>query len=68
MLSGTLHQYFADIDSQARTRMEVFIKQFAEQDGITENLKKENQMAWIRAMNNVRNRAEEVVNAEIIYI
>ncbi|GAA6426876.1 hypothetical protein K110096F8_16280 [Dielma fastidiosa] len=48
--------------------MEVFIKQFAEQDGITENLKKENQMAWIRAMNNVRNRAEEVVNAEIIYI
>ena len=67
ILSDNLHQYLADIDLQANARMELLIKQFAEQEGITEQLKKENQMVWVGAMNNIRNRAEEIVNIELIF-
>ncbi len=68
ILSGTLHQYLADIDFQAKARVELLISQFAEQEDITNQLKKQNQMDWVGAMNNIRNRAEEIVNTEIIYI
>ena len=43
------------------------VKQFAEKEGVTEQLKAENQMLWVRRMNNIRNRATEIVNAELIY-
>jgi len=48
--------------------MELLIKRFAEQEGITEQLKKENQMAWVDVRNSIRNRIEEIINTEIIYI
>lgn len=68
ILNGSLHQYLVDIDSQAKIRINILIKQFAEQDGITKQLKKQNQMEWVSSMNNICNRAEEIVNNEIIYI
>ena len=43
------------------------VKQLAEKEGVTEQLKKENQMLWVKRMNNIRNRATEIVNAELIY-
>ena len=48
--------------------MELLIKRFAEQEGITEQFKKENQMAWVDVRNSIRNRIEEIINTEIIYI
>lgn len=68
ILSGNLHQYLADIDLQAKTRIEILINKLIEKEGINEQLKKENQMAWVSAMNDIRNRAEEIVNIEIINI
>lgn len=66
-LSCELHSYLADIDAQAQNRLALLIKQMAEKEGVTEQLKAQNQMAWVRAMNNIRNRSEEIVNAEIIF-
>lgn len=67
VLSCKLHSYLADIDAQAQDRLALLIKQMAEKEGITEQLKVQDQMAWVRAMGNIRNRAEEIVNAEIIF-
>ena len=67
VLNCKLHSYLADIDTQAHDRLALLIKQMAAQEGVTEQLKAQNQMAWVRAMNNIRNRAEEIVNAEIIF-
>ena len=47
---------------------DLFVKQLAEKEGITEQLKAQDQMAWVGAMNNIRNRAEEIVNAEVIIV
>jgi hypothetical protein len=68
VLSCKLHSYLADIDAQAQDRLALLIKQMAEKEGITEQLKAQDQMAWIRAMSSIRNRAEEIVNAEIIFV
>lgn len=68
VLSCKLHSYLADIDAQAQDRLALLIKQMAEKDGITEQLKAQDQMAWVRAMGSIRNMAEEIVNAEIIFI
>ena len=64
---GKLNSYLADIDKQAKDMFFQLVKQFAEREGVTEQLKAENQMAWVRKMNNVRNRAMEIVNAELIF-
>ncbi len=66
-LSGELWTYLADLNEQALTRLELIIKQMAASEGVTENLKATDQMAWVEAMNNIRNRAEEIVLRELVY-
>lgn len=67
LTSGKLNSYLADIDEQAEDMFFGLVKHMAEREGVTEKLKAENQMEWIRLMNNIRNRATENVNAELIY-
>lgn len=67
VLSCELHSYLSDIDAQAQDRLALLIKQMAEKEGVTEQIKAQDQMAWVRAMGNIRNRSEEIVNAEIIF-
>ena len=67
VLSCKLYGYLADIDTQARNRLTLLTKQMAEKEGISEQLKAQDQMAWVRSMNNIRNRAEEIVLKELIY-
>ena len=67
VLSGKLYSYLADIDTQARNKLDLLVKQLAEKEGINERLKAQDQLAWVRAMNNIRNRAEEIVLKELIY-
>lgn len=66
-LSGKLNSYLADIDKQAEYMCSRLVKQMAEREDITEQLKAENQMEWVRQMNNLRNRANEIVLHEFIY-
>ena len=60
-------QYCAKIDEAARNRMELIVRSLAEQNGVTEQLKAENQMEWVRQMNACKAQAEEIVKAELIY-
>ena len=64
---GKLEQYLCDIDRQANEMFSQLVKQFAESEGITERLKAENQMEWVGRMENIHNRATEIVNNELIY-
>jgi hypothetical protein len=67
VLSGVLHSYLADIDTQTRNKLHLLVTQLAEKEGINEQLKAQDQMAWVGAMNNIRNRAEEIILQELIY-
>ncbi len=67
LLSGKLWTYLADLNEQAEDRLECIITQMKATEGVTEELKAHNQMAWVGAMNNIRNRAEEIIRAEMIY-
>lgn len=67
LTSGKLNGYLADIDEQAEDMFFRLVKQMAEREGVTEQLKAKNQMEWVRMMNNIRNMATEIVYAEIIY-
>lgn len=67
LITGKLNGYLADIDKQAEEMLVQLVKQIAEREGISEQLKAENQLGWIMLMNNIRQRATEIVNAEIIY-
>ena len=67
LTSGRLNSYLADIEEQAQERFEKIVEQMAEREGVTEKLKTVDQMAWVEAMNNIRNRATEFVNVELIY-
>ncbi len=67
MTSDKLNGYLADIDKQAEDMLSRLVKQMAEREGVTEKLKADNQMEWVARMNNIRNRATEIVNAELIY-
>ena len=67
VLSGKLYSYLADIDTRARNKLDLLVMQLAEQEGINECMKAQDQLAWVRAMNNIRNRAEEIVLKELIY-
>lgn len=62
-----LNAYLADIDEQAEDMFFRLVKQLADKEGVTEKLKAENQMEWVARMNNIRNRATEIVNADLIY-
>ncbi len=65
-LSGKLDSYLADIDQQAEEMFLQLVKQMAGQEGITEKLKSADQMAWVGRMNNIRERAVEIVNTKLI--
>ena len=67
LLSGKLNSYLAEIDNRAIEMFDRLVKQLAEKEGITEQLKAQDQMAWVGAMNNIRNRAEEIVLHEMIF-
>ena len=62
-----VRQYCAKIDEAARNRMELIVRSLAEQNGVTEQLKADNQMEWVRQMNACKAQAEEIVKAELIY-
>ena len=69
LLTGCkLTDYLADINEKAENMYQLLVKQLAEKESITEQLKAENPMLWVQQMNNVQNRAREIVNNEIIYI
>ena len=67
LTSGKLSSYLADIDKQAEDMFFRLVKQMAKREGVTEQLKADNQMKWVARMNNIRSRATEIVNNEIIY-
>ncbi len=67
LTSGKLNSHLAEIDKQAKDMFFRVVKQLAEKEGVTEKLKAENQMEWVGRMNNIRNRATEIVNAELIF-
>ena len=67
LTSGKLPEYLADIDRQAEEMFERLVKQLAARECVTEQLKAADPMAWVRKMNNIRNRAAEVVSSEIVY-
>ena len=67
LTSGRLNVYLADINEQATEQMLLLTKQMAERDGVTEQLKAQDQMLWAQRMNNIRDRAMEIVNHELIY-
>lgn len=67
LTKGNLTAYLADIDEQAENMFDQLVRQLAEREGVTEQLKANNQMLWVKKMNSIRNRAEEIVNHELIY-
>ena len=67
LTSGKLYNYLADVDKRAKNLFEQTVTSLAEQEQITEKLKAENMMLWVRKMNNIRNRATEIVNEQVIY-
>ena len=68
LIDGTLKQHLLDIDECANERVHVLIKQFAKSENVDEYLKEHHQMEWVQSMNNIKNRAEEIVLNEIIYV
>ena len=66
-LSGELWTYLADLNEQAQSRLELIIEQMKVAEGVTEEMKASDQMTWVRAMNSIRNRAEEIIIREMIY-
>ena len=67
LTSGKLNDYLADIDNQAEKMFERLTRQMTIAEGVTEQLKADNQMAWVGKMNSIRNRAAEIIKTEIIY-
>ena len=67
ILSGQLWTYLADLNEQAQERLALIIEQMKASEGVTEDLKAADQMAWVGAMNSIRNRAEEIILRELIY-
>ena len=67
VLEGQLWTYLADLDEQAQNRLQLIIRQMQEAESVTDELKENDQMAWIKAMNSIHNRAEEIILRELIY-
>ena len=67
VLEGTLFKHLAEIDQACNERIENIISAMAKQEGVTEALKATNQMEWVRYMNSIRNRAEEIILTELVY-
>ena len=68
MLEGRLTEHLNAVDDETQERMDILVRQMMERQGITEELKACDQMEWVRAVNNVRNAAEEIVLKELVYI
>ena len=68
LTSERLHPYLADIEEQAQTMFSQLVKSLAEKENVTEKLKADNPMIWVQKMNNIRNRAVEIVNGEVIFV
>ena len=68
LTSGKLNSYLTDIEQQAQYLFSRLVKDLAEKENVTEKLKANDMMLWVQKMNNIRNRAAEIVNAEIVYI
>ena len=66
-MNGTLKSYLRAIDKQAEEMIFQLVRQFARQEGVTEELKRRDQMEWVRCMNSIRNRVEEIVKSELIF-
>ena len=67
LTSGKLHSHLADVEEEAQTLFLRLVKEYAEQEGVTEQLKAENPTEWVQKMNNIRNRAAETVHADLIF-
>ena len=67
VLSGKLTQHLLEIDNLCREQIETLTRKMAQAEGVTEQLKATDQMAWVQRMNSIRSRAEEIVTAELIY-
>lgn len=67
LTSGKLHSHLADVEEQAQDLFSRLVKEYAEKEGITEQLKATNQMKWVQKMNNIRERVMEMVNSEILF-
>lgn len=68
LMEGKLNKYLHDIDEECENRLKRIMNDFTEQEHITEELKANNQMEWVQAMNNIKNRAEEIILNELIYV
>ena len=68
LTSGKLHSHLADTEEQAQALFSRLVKEYAEKERVTEQLKATDQMAWVRQMNNIRNRATEIVNADVGFV
>ena len=68
LLSGKLWTHLADVDEQAQERLDLIMEQMKAAEGVTEELKAQNQLAWVRHMNSIRSRAEEIIYAELVYV
>lgn len=68
LTSGKLHSHLADTEKQAQALFSRLVIEYAEKEGVTEQLKAADQMAWVRRMNNIRSRATEIVNADVVFI
>ena len=66
VLTGQLWMYLADLNEQAQSRLQLIIRQMQETENVTDELKDHDQMAWVRAMNNIHNQAEEIVIYELV--
>lgn len=68
VIKGELDQHLADVDEQARKMVEKLMDQMMKAEGMTEELKRQDQMEWVRKVNNIKNRAEEIVLDNLIYV
>ena len=68
LLSGELSGYLAKMDKQTEEQLALTVRQMQEAEGVTEALKAANQLEWVRRMNNIRNRAEEIIKTELIFV
>ena len=66
-MNGTLNSYLKSVDTEAEEMLFQLVKQLAKQEGVTEELKRRDQMAWVSAMNNIHNKAEAIVLNEMVY-
>ena len=68
LTSGKLHSHLADVEEEAQILFSRLVRGLAEKEGVNEELKVADQMAWVRKMNNIRERATEIVNAEVVFV